>query len=903
MSVPIGKLPAQISPLGSQGISLDTRQVDCSQGIMTNVDDYLRPQQKGGLIRNFHQFSRGCFSSGGGGWQRDMEDGLNGGTKVVLDFGDYIDPTGVHYLLSQCGDTLYSYDIAGHAGTAISGMTALNATLLPCIRPNAPTGVTDTPFAIYCNGAIEPKKIYHSGAGAPDMAAALGFNDGTYSTIITVSGQILVGAEVSISISGANLAINPSGASYLPVIGDNAISVAAGLAGSINANLALSNAGVSATASGNQVTVYYPLATSYVVAAALSAKVIDIPTVIAGGDVFTLTFTSTAITGGSQVVTFTATSTLLADAVNGIVTAINSTDSLINVGIAAVGDAPTTQHSPAFISVIYPSFVTLTLTISATGASTPTVEVAHIQTSTLGGTIVPSGTTSLEFDSGGYAGATTISYNAVADDTFTSIAQAMAALMNASQNLLKMGVVALAIGNTVVTINPNVTVPITFTATYGAHTFVTAAGFGSSGAASMTFTPGSTTQVWPGVFNGSTYTKPTLVASFSNRVAYTGFAGTGASGNAVVFDLLISSLNDAEQFHQSAPPTASDAWAVTIPAVCGAPTALHSLKLNTNVSSEVLIIGCQNGMCIISGTDATSFNLQIYSKAWGVPSNRAFAELDNALIFLATDGFRIYTGQNNNSNLITDTMSVDFYDEFLKIDRTAWANAHAVHHRDTQEVWFWVPYTIGDGGVPQHAFVMAYNTLDGNPIWYFVDNTSCTASIEFNSTFYGGNEVGVIQKWYGCNNYDDAVSGFTTAENILPGAQLVFSLIGVGNPSQMCSINRVVIGASKNDQRFLVNASGYELMDDGSTRKQQQLPLNFTVASVSRPQTVLAPATPAEWTLGFSAFPQTNSKFLSDYVPQGHARFWEFSLACNDSSHNLDFTFLEATISIGGTRV
>lgn len=540
----------------------------------------------------------------------------------------------------------------------------------------------------------------------------------------------------------------------------------------------------------------------------------------------------------------------------------------IKIYNATAGNAPNTSATLGFTN----GFLTETATIGGTITAGDKINISLTSTIL---TVSP----------------TVVTYTVVAGDATTTIAGALATALNALATLSVAGLSATSAA-AVITISYPQNAVVTFAQSV-------------TGAATETVTlaAGPATPVFPGTFNGLRYTKPALCTPFASRMAYTGFANTGTSGNAVACQVLISSLGNAETFAQSTPTRATDAWSVPIPPELGLPTAITFFRPLTNVASEILVIGCQNGMAVVTGTDATSFNIQIQSDEFGIPSNRTFIKLDNMLAFLATDGFRVYTGQNTIQNLIPDTFTLDIYDEFLKIDRTKWQAAHAVHHRDTQEVWFWVPYT-GDAGLCKHAFVFQYNTIDGQPIWYFIDNTICQASIEFNSTFYGGNDVGLVQKWYGVNNYDDASAG-GAAQNIIPGSELILSYIGVGNPAQFCSVEHTVVGGGVNNQpnaptyqKFLITAAACEKMDDGSTRMQQQQPINFLLQSTSKPQTALD-----TWVIGTAAFPSNDPKFLDDFVSIGHGRFWQMSLVCNDSSHNLDFTFLSTTLSVGGQRV
>lgn len=397
--------------------------------------------------------------------------------------------------------------------------------------------------------------------------------------------------------------------------------------------------------------------------------------------------------------------------------------------------------------------------------------------------------------------------------------------------------------------------------------------------------------VWPGTFNGKTYTKPKLCTPFGQRMAYAGFATSGASGNLIAYDILISNSADAEKFTVAVPSVATDAIAFTVPGILGLPTAIRSLRLNNNVSTEVLIIGCQRGVCLIEGNDTTNYNLQILSTGYGIPSNRTFVQLNNVLFFLATDGFRSFSGENNNSNLLTDSISLDIYDEILNIDPANSYKAHATHHPGTQEILFWVPY-LQDTGTPQHCIVINYNTQDGSPIFYWKDNTTVMAGIEFNGTMYGMTETGYVQKHYSGNFYDGGVN------NLVPGAELILSLISVGNPAQDCSMRQVCVITDGGDQKFKINVDALVKMDDGRTTRIRQEPTDFILSSPSSPATALG-----SWVLGLAGFPGNHPKLLDDYTPKGAARYWQFALTCDDSSHNLDFAALHTTISIGGMRV
>lgn len=408
---------------------------------------------------------------------------------------------------------------------------------------------------------------------------------------------------------------------------------------------------------------------------------------------------------------------------------------------------------------------------------------------------------------------------------------------------------------------------------------------GAAASAALLFnSPG----VWPGVFLGKTYSIPKFCVNFGNRMVYFGF-----SGATTFMDLLISNAGDAEVFTQSAPIVATDGCAFTFPLDLGAPTGVTSYKLNNENSTEILILGFKRGMAILQGTDTTNYRVIIASRKHGLLSNRCFVNINNEVYYLATDGIRTASSLQLNAGLTTETETMEIYDEFLKIDQDNAHKAHAVHHPDTQEIQFWVPYTT-DNGQCKHALITNYNTPQNQniPIWYFKNRTEVACSIEFNRKFYGIGYDGLFQQHYTGNFYDTGGAG-----QAYPTFEVTLSLIGVGNPSQTCSIRKLMFITDGGSQKFNPRASVFHIMADGHTEKAIMQPVEFELESEDTAGTVLG-----SWLLGISAFPADDPKLLDEFVPEGAGHYWEVSAFGNQDDHSIDFAALHYTISVGGQR-
>jgi hypothetical protein len=347
---------------------------------------------------------------------------------------------------------------------------------------------------------------------------------------------------------------------------------------------------------------------------------------------------------------------------------------------------------------------------------------------------------------------------------------------------------------------------------------------------------------------------------------------------------------------------ATDGVIISVPPILGKLTGLRTYKLSNATNDEVLIIGCANGVAVVVGTSAVNYQLRILTREYGVLSNRCWVDLLGDLLFLATDGVRLFSTVNNNANLTIDTLTFELQDLLNSIEFTSASKAFAVHHKATQDIQFWFPVDGEGTGRNSHALVMNYGKWaydrSSAPTWSTRDGTQVGCAIDFPDQatagrnklkMFAGGYDGVLQVHYSGNQYDGMPNVF---EAVLP-------LVSGGNPATGQSIRKILFITSGGDQKFLANLFSYVTMGDefGSTVRLQADQVDTLCQTLPSGGTVLG----TSWVLGTSSFPTDHTKLI-DYEPTIEGRFLEVQIKGNDSSHQVDLLGAEFILSGGGTR-
>lgn len=241
---------------------------------------------------------------------------------------------------------------------------------------------------------------------------------------------------------------------------------------------------------------------------------------------------------------------------------------------------------------------------------------------------------------------------------------------------------------------------------------------------------------WPVTgLDGNSYSNPFLNERYYSRHVYAGFGGFPNT-------LLISADDSVNNWTHATPAAVSDAGALQTPPYLGHITGLYNIRQSQSSNAQTLLIGCENGMCALTGTDPTSYTISVISDTWGILSNHTWYENDNDVYFLATDGIRRLSNTVFGASLVPSLVSTPVQDLINKMDNSNGDAAFVLPHRASQEAIFFFPTTNTDAG----------NADSGNPGLIQTD--------QFGSGQHdGGNGGGGTNNQYGPNRPDGTGGG------------------------------------------------------------------------------------------------------------------------------------------------
>lgn len=386
---------------------------------------------------------------------------------------------------------------------------------------------------------------------------------------------------------------------------------------------------------------------------------------------------------------------------------------------------------------------------------------------------------------------------------------------------------------------------------------------------------------FPPTIAAVSYTKPKFCEAFQSRMAYAGFA-------AQPYTLILSTANSRNTFTVNAPLQATDAGAITLPGALGKITGLRSYRYGTGNTDNVLLVACERGMGMITGTSALNFISVEVSREFGVLSNETWQELEGELYFLATDGFRKMSVYNDSGDFRSTIISQPVQSLLRRINTAAAEKAFSVTHSDTQEMQFWFPLDSDtqnkncvvlnyntrnlEPGAEYQAFKPAFSTKNGITI-------SCAESV--NGVMYGGTYDGYITKHYDGDTYAGSAINW----------QYVSPLIGANSPAQNASLKKLIVMTDGPAQKFTAAAYTLTTHADGTTRWVSQGSSALNVAT----QTITDIDT---WATGsVTSYPK-----LIDYSPPGSGRFWTLKLSGAATDEHISLVGLQAILNLGGWK-
>jgi hypothetical protein len=408
------------------------------------------------------------------------------------------------------------------------------------------------------------------------------------------------------------------------------------------------------------------------------------------------------------------------------------------------------------------------------------------------------------------------------------------------------------------------------------------------------------------------YSAPALCEAFLNRMVYASWCANGLGTTGNVYDILITNAGYYNTITQNSTPVATDGVVMQVPAVLGRPTALKAVQLSNQNNQQALIIGCQYGVALITGQDATSFAMTTLTRQYGILSNRAFAQIDNDVMYLATDGIRCFSALIVNANLLTDTVSYGLQDYVQSFDQAYLNRAFVATNRSTKDVQFWVP-TLSDGGASSNGVCnlgINFNYGDSSfgvnsiPSLNFAPSVrvgiSIPCAIELPDpnnnnlyTMFSGGYNGVLYKHYSGNLTDGLANGGTP----LPFNATFPLVAATSNVAQGATVRLITVICEGAVQTFQVNTIMMTRYANGTTLPTLDSATPITLGGSGTTQTELS-----EWTLGLSAFPGTFVQFF-EHMPRGDGQFMNLVITGSDANHFIDLVGAHYLLSAGGLRM
>lgn len=282
---------------------------------------------------------------------------------------------------------------------------------------------------------------------------------------LTISGTVTTGDVITLTSYDAALTGGSKSASYTVAGGNTLSNIASGLAAAINADAALTSAGITAASastsvnikstSTNLTTYRGSLNSGATENVSLAMNMNGAETIVIGGsktigDSLSLNVYDKGLSGGKRSISYTALSgDNLSTIASALASAINADSQLQAIGVSAIASG--TLLSVNSVSVHVTTYTT-ERSSGATETITPGVNPNGVQTAVIGGTKTTGNVLTITVsDSGLSGGIKAANYTVLSGDNLVSIAAGIAAVINSDAALTAIGVTANSV-NTVINI-------------------------------------------------------------------------------------------------------------------------------------------------------------------------------------------------------------------------------------------------------------------------------------------------------------------------------------------------------------------------------------------------------------------------------------------------------------------
>lgn len=376
--------------------------------------------------------------------------------------------------------------------------------------------------------------------------------------------------------------------------------------------------------------------------------------------------------------------------------------------------------------------------------------------------------------------------------------------------------------------------------------------------------------------------KPTFGERFLNRFALARFGALtfGAGANIQYQAVLLSGDNAGVSWPVTTPAAATDAGYIAFATKYGTIRSLQTLRLRDSGNTEVLLVGMDKSLGVITGTSALDFKGSIISTEFGVPSNNTWAKVGEDMYFLATDGIRrLRSAAGDAGGFSPELVSQPIQDVINRINSSAAATSWSMYNPKTQELVFWVP--VDNDTSPTKGIVLNFQKDRDKPVFSTISQQKLTAGIYVDGVAYGGTSDGYLEKLWQGNDYDGTAIQW----------DFVSAVAKTNSPAQNASSRKFTILTEGSNQVYTAEAYTLTQRADEVTQFKQQ---DTKAISITKPSITKL----GTWASGST----TSYAQFTDFQPMGSGRYWVCRLKGTNSGDYIDLVGVLFIEQLGGFK-
>lgn len=375
---------------------------------------------------------------------------------------------------------------------------------------------------------------------------------------------------------------------------------------------------------------------------------------------------------------------------------------------------------------------------------------------------------------------------------------------------------------------------------------------------------------------------PSFIEKFYTRLAFACLNSQITGTPTIGYQTVVLSDTDAiagGSFTTTVPAAATDAGYISFASRYGYIRGIKRCRIRDGNNTEVLLVGMDRALCVITGSSALDFIGSTISDEFGVVGNNTWAQVGDDTYFLATDGIRRLRTNSGDTGFQPELLSTGIQDIINRINKDAAYLSWSMYNPKTQELVFWVP--IDSDTTPKNGIVLNFQKDRKTPVFSTISQQKLTAGIYFNGQAYGGTSDGYLEKLWTGNDFDGTTINW----------DFVSAVGKTNSPAQNASSRKFEIITEGGDQQYMAEAYSLTQRADEVT----QMKLQYSKAmSVTKPSITKLGTWASGSTTSYSQF--------TDFQPMGSGRFWVCRLKGTGSGDYIDLVGVLFIEQLGGLR-